>query len=101
MEWGTRLPIAQRLGFPRFAIPELHAYLQPMPSKPIELPPEVAHDFAKDMRAFFAEKNGIKRDEIAARQLHALRQCQGSRKKKLRLTDVKEIFLQLGDEARR
>jgi hypothetical protein len=42
-----------------------------MPRKPIELPPAVARAFVKDMRAFFAEKNAIKRDEIAARQLHA------------------------------
>ncbi len=36
--------------------------------KPIELPPEVACRFIADMRAFFAVKDGIKRDEIAARQ---------------------------------
>jgi hypothetical protein len=36
------------------------------------------------MRAFLAEKNAIKRDEIAARQLHALKQhCTG----KLRLAE--------------
>ena len=44
-----------------------------MPRKPIELPPEVAKAFVRDMRAFFAEKNGVKADGIAARQLHALR----------------------------
>jgi hypothetical protein len=33
-----------------------------------ELPPAVAHAFVEDMRAFFAEENQIKRDEIAARQ---------------------------------
>jgi hypothetical protein len=36
--------------------------------KPIELPPKVACRFIADMRAFFAVKDGIKRDEIAARQ---------------------------------
>ena len=35
--------------------------------KPIELPPEVARAFVKDMRAFFAETHAIKRDAIAAR----------------------------------
>jgi hypothetical protein len=45
-----------------------------MSRKPIELPPAVTRAFVKDMRAFFAEKNAIKRDEIAARQLHALKQ---------------------------
>jgi hypothetical protein len=59
-----------------------------MPRKPIELPPAVARRFVEDMRAYFAEKNAIKRDEIAARQLHALRQHQGPRDKKLRLSDV-------------
>jgi hypothetical protein len=43
-----------------------------VPRKPIELPPAVAKAFVKDMRAFFAEENAIKRDEIAARQLHVL-----------------------------
>jgi T6SS, Phospholipase effector Tle1-like, catalytic domain len=50
-----------------------------MPSKPIELPPEVAKAFVRDMRAFHAEKSSIKRDEhdvllspIAKLNLHAL-----------------------------
>jgi hypothetical protein len=33
--------------------------------KAIELPPAVARRFIVDMRAFYAEKNPIKRDEIA------------------------------------
>jgi hypothetical protein len=41
-----------------------------MPRKSIELLRRVARAFVKDMRAFFAEPNAIKRDEIAARQLH-------------------------------
>jgi hypothetical protein len=44
------------------------------------------------MRAYFAEQNAIKRDEIAARQLHALREHQGPREKKLRLADLIEMF---------
>jgi hypothetical protein len=39
---------------------------------PLELPPEVARRFFEDMRLFHRERNPIKRDEIAARQLHAL-----------------------------
>ena len=62
-----------------------------MPQKPIELPPEVACRFVEDMRAYFAEPNSIKRDEIAARQL-ALRQYQGPGEKKLRLSDVTQMF---------
>jgi hypothetical protein len=45
-----------------------------MPAKPVELPPEVAKAFVRDMRAFFAAKDAIKRDEIASRQIHVLRQ---------------------------
>jgi hypothetical protein len=45
-----------------------------MPRKPIELPPAVARRFVEDTRAFHAEPNAIKADEIAARQLHALKQ---------------------------
>jgi hypothetical protein len=48
------------------------------------------------MRAWFAETNLIKRDEIAARQLHALRQHYPG---KLRLTDVAQMFLRLRDHA--
>ena len=43
-----------------------------MPSKPLDLPIEVAKAFVADMRAFHAEENAIKRDEIAAREAHIL-----------------------------
>jgi len=66
-----------------------------MPRTPIELPPDFARRFVEDMSAYFAETNLIKRDEIAARQLHALRQHYAG---KLRLTDVKEMFLQMRDQ---
>ena len=46
--------------------------------KPLELPPEVARRFFEDMRAFHREPNPIKRDEIAARQLHALAENLGA-----------------------
>jgi hypothetical protein len=46
-------------------------------SKRIDLPPAVAH--SKDMRAYFAEENQTKRDAIAVRQLHALKEHQGPR----------------------
>jgi hypothetical protein len=65
-----------------------------MPRKPIELPPDTARRFVEDMRAFFAETNLIKRDEIAAHQLHVLRQHYAGQ---LRLTDMTEIFLQMRD----
>jgi hypothetical protein len=40
-----------------------------------------------------------KQDEIAARQLHALKQHQSDQSGKLRLSDVKEMFLQMKDYA--
>jgi hypothetical protein len=66
-----------------------------MPRKPIQLPPEIARAFIRDLKAFFAEENPIKRDEIAARQLHALRQHYAG---KLKLIDVREMFLQMRDQ---
>jgi hypothetical protein len=50
------------------------AYIPDMAVKPIELPAAVARRFVEDMRAFHAEPNAIKHDEIAARQPHALKQ---------------------------
>ena len=50
------------------------------------------------MRAYFAEKNAIKRDEIAGRQMSVLRQYQGPREKPVRIPDVKEKFRQMMDE---
>jgi hypothetical protein len=43
-----------------------------MPSKPTELPPQVAKAFVRDMRAFFRAETQLEQDEIAARQLHSL-----------------------------
>ena len=66
--------------------------------KPIDLPPEVARRFMEDLRAFFAEKNTIKRDEIAIRQLVALNEYLGRREKPLRVSDVREMFWQMRDQ---
>jgi hypothetical protein len=61
-----------------------------MPRKPIELPPEAAKAFVRDMRAFFkAGGTGVKADGIAANQLHALKQHYNG---KLRLTDINAMF---------
>jgi hypothetical protein len=56
--------------------------------KPLEVTPEVARRLFEDMRAFHRESNPIKGDEIAARQLHALREYRRPRDRKLRLSDV-------------
>jgi hypothetical protein len=66
-----------------------------MPRKPIELPPAVARAFVRDMNAYFAETNLIKRDEIAIRQLVALNEYLGRRERPLRVTDVTAMFLQM------
>jgi hypothetical protein len=68
-----------------------------MARKPLELPPVVARAFVQDMRAYFDEENPIKREGIAVRQLRALREHQGPREKKLRLSDIKEMFVQMKD----
>ena len=65
--------------------------------KPLDLPPAVARAFVEDMKAYFAEENPIKREGIAVRQIRALREHQGPREKKLRLSDVKELFAQMKD----
>jgi hypothetical protein len=44
---------------------------------------------------FHAELNAIKCDEIAARQLFALKQHYSG---KLKLTDVREMFVQMRDQ---
>ena len=43
-------------------------------------------------------KNQLKQDEIAVRQLHALIAFQRPRDKRLRLADVKEMFVQTRDQ---
>jgi hypothetical protein len=52
-----------------------------------------------DMRAYFAEEDGHRRDAIAVRQLHALREVQDPREKALRLSDVKRMFLLMNNKA--
>ena len=61
--------------------------------KPIDLGPFVAKAFIKDMKAYFAEDDPHRRDAIAARQLHALREVQGPHEKELRLSDVERMFI--------
>jgi hypothetical protein len=66
--------------------------------KPLDLPPEVGRRFVRDMRAFHAEHNSIKQDEIAARQLHALNMHRRPSDPKLRLSDVKKLFELMKDQ---
>jgi hypothetical protein len=63
-----------------------------MAGRPTELPPDVARAFVDDMKRYFAEKNPIKRDEIAVLQLRSL---QAHWKGKLRLDDVRRMFMEM------
>jgi hypothetical protein len=65
--------------------------------KPLDLSPAAARAFIEDMQAYFAE-NRYKQDEIAVPHLHAPKQYQGPREKPLRLSDVKAMFRQMGDQ---
>lgn len=65
--------------------------------KQLEIPPEAAQAFVRDMRAFFKARSQLKQDEIAARQCSAL-QKYVPRGTKLRLSNVKEMFLNLRDQ---
>ncbi len=66
--------------------------------EPIELPPAVAKAFVRDMKAYFRAKDPLKQDEIAALASWALKQHL-PRGTKLRITDVKELFLQMKNHA--
>ena len=67
--------------------------------KKSNLPPDVARAFVKDMRAYFGEKHPIRRDEIARRQLVALRDYYPSSVRELLLPDIYEMFEKIRDEA--
>ena len=75
------------------------AYIQRMPRKPIEISPAAARSFVKDVCAYHATNDSIKRDEIAARQAWLLSEHLGPREKKLRVIDVREMFVQMKDQA--
>jgi hypothetical protein len=68
-----------------------------MPQKQLEVSAAVARAFAKDMRAYFAAPNAVKRDEIAARQAWALGEHLPG--KKLRTDEVVELFWAMKDYA--
>jgi hypothetical protein len=70
-------------------------YIRAIARKPIELPPEVARAFVRDMLAYFAATDTLKKDEIAAKQLWLLKQHWTG---KLKITDVREMFAQMRDQ---
>ena len=65
---------------------------------PLEIPPAVALQFIADLQAYYAEDDAVKRDEIAGRQLRALRQYQRPREERFRLADVKRLFELMKDQ---
>jgi hypothetical protein len=69
--------------------------------KPLDLPAAIAHTFVEDALAYFDEKDQIKRDIIAVRQLHVMKQHQGPREKPLGLSDVKKMFAEMRQHLRR
>ena len=64
-----------------------------MISKPLNFPPVVAEAFARDMAAYFAEDDPLRRDEIALHQLLVLKQLRDPREKPLLLSDIKRMFV--------
>ena len=84
----------------RFAMPSWNAYFKAMPSKPIELPPEVAKTFVKYMRAYHAEPSAIKRDKIAGDAAHLLKPYLPPRDRKLRPPDIYKMFEEMKDHHR-
>jgi hypothetical protein len=67
--------------------------------KQLEIPPEAAKAFVRDMKEFFKAK-GHEADEIAAEAGWRLKQHL-PRGTKLRITDVKELFLPMKDQVER
>jgi hypothetical protein len=79
--------------------PALYLPVMVLLCKQLELPPEIAKAFVRDVRLFFQAKDQNKRDEIAARQRSALGELQGPRDKKLRVTDVIKMYRRMRDSA--
>lgn len=66
-----------------------------MPSKPIDLPPEIARAFMRDLRAYHRTKNGDKKTLIAARQAEELSRHTGSL---VKLAEVRELFQRMKNQ---
>ena len=68
-----------------------------MPRKQLEIPPEAAAAFVRDMKAFFKASGQLMQDEIAAKQVWLLK-LHLPRGTNLRTSDVKELFLQMRNQ---
>ena len=69
-----------------------------MPRKKLEVPPAVARAFVKIMRAYFAEKHLIRRDQIAGDAAFLLEPHMPPNNR-LRLPDIKDLFHAMKDHA--
>ncbi|MBR0698259.1 hypothetical protein [Bradyrhizobium lablabi] len=58
---------------------------------PIEIPPQIARQFAAHMRAYHAEQNDTQRGEIAVRTRHMLLEHMPSGSN-LRLNEIRKLF---------
>lgn len=93
--FSAHAPVAEA-GLPAGAEPSYTT----VPRKPIEIPPASARALIADIRAFHRAKTGFEKDEIAARQLHALRKHSPSWSKKLRIADIWELFNRMSEHGR-
>jgi len=78
-------------------MPSWNAYFKAMADKPLDLPMQIVKAFAKDMGAYRAERDPMKRAVIAQRQLTALQKFQGLEDRKLRLGAIMELFEEMED----
>jgi hypothetical protein len=60
-----------------------------------DIPPDAVHDFVADMRAYHAEEDGHRRDQIAARQARLLNDHLKS--KRMTASEVGEVFILMKD----
>jgi hypothetical protein len=70
----------------------------PLKRRVPELPPKIARGFVAATKAYFSEKDGIKRDEIAVLQLRTL---QDHWPGKLRLDDIRAMFYRMREDGLR
>lgn len=63
------------------------------------IPPEVTRQIIEDMHRYFAAGAGaFQQDAIAAETLHRLKPYERKFGSRLRLNDIKELFVQMKDE---
>lgn len=69
-----------------------------MPRRPLDLPPEVAQEFMRDLEAYFAATTGLAKEEIAARQLRTLREHLRPSDGRLTVNNVRDLFEAMAEQ---